>query len=232
MVDAEKVEKLVDYFQNTPGFNKEITYEYRSLPICIIDCVFSLRAKYESTTLPVVRRYAKCYLGNDLDSSADSITKFIEHIEAEGGPEKFADKLKNHQVSGGVSKTEVCLRLAKRFRLLGIETIEDFREFASKDEPESLELLETVILSVKGIGNAALNYLFMLAGDQNRCKPDVHVHQFIRDACGKDVEDKEVQELFKATVEELNAQFNMSLTVAKFDGIIWNKYQVGRKDKD
>ena len=41
-------------------FNLEhqVIYPYKSLPICIIDCVYSLRAKYETVTLPVVQRYA------------------------------------------------------------------------------------------------------------------------------------------------------------------------------
>ena len=85
-------------------------------------------------------------------------------------------------------------------------------------------LLENVIKTVKGIGSAGLNYLFMLAGDPNRCKPDVHIHHCVRDALGKDISDFECQELFTAAVAILKKDYP-SLTVRKLDGIIWEKYQ-------
>ena len=42
--------------------NSKIGYHYESMSICILDCVFSLRAKYESMTVPVVERYTTHFL--------------------------------------------------------------------------------------------------------------------------------------------------------------------------
>ena len=105
-----------------------------------------------------------------------------------------------------------------KLRLYGIETIEDFRSFAAP------ELLEVVVHSVKGIGDAGTHYLFMLAGDENRCKPDVHIHQCIKDACGEDISNDDCQTLFRETVKILKKD-HPTLTMAKLDGIIWNKYR-------
>lgn len=202
-------------FENT----SEVDYGYQSMAICIIDCVYSLQARYYSSTIPVVERYAQHYLNNNILSSSDGVSALIKHITDTGGPDQFAKKiLKNEQRSGGVLKAEVCLNLARYLSFLHIETVEDFRKF---EEPK---LLEIVIRGVKGIGNAGTNYLFMLAGDPDRCKPDTHIHHCVRDACGEDINDEGCQVLFTEVVKELKKEYP-DMTVAKLDRIIWKEYQ-------
>lgn len=199
-----------------------VTYGYRSLSVCILDCVYSLRAKYTSVTIPVVERYAKMYMDGNRFAYGDTISALLAHIDEVGGPAAFADNvLKNHQKSGGkkaVPKEETCAQLAQYLKGLHIETIEDFQAF----EPQ--ELLEIVVHAVKGLGDAGTNYLFMLAGDHDRCKPDVHIHHCIRDACGEDVTNEECQILFAEAVEILQ-QNHPSLTVRDLDHTVWHKYQ-------
>ena len=109
--------------------------------------------------------------GNTYDKG-DTLEKFISNIDDNGGSELFAQNiLKNKQQLGGNIKSFVCYELARKLLLLGINDLESFQNY------RSLEILEIVISSVKGIGSAGMNYLFMLAGDPNRCKPDVHIHQ-------------------------------------------------------
>jgi len=190
--------------QNLDISNKE-QYQYKSLSVCILDCVYSLRTKYYSVTIPVVDRYAKCYLNNDKYCSRDTISSLIKNIDDCGGPSNFADQiLKNHQKLGGkgkIPKEDVCYKLAKYLSYLHIDTLDDFRNF------ESQELLEVVIRSVKGIGDAGTNYLFMLAGDPNRCKPDIHIHQCIVEVCGSDISNEECQILFTETVSLLKKKY-------------------------
>lgn len=215
--------QFTDFCRRELAFEDSISYEYHSLSLCIIDCVYSLRAQYYSTTVPVVKRYAAHYLENDMLSSCDNVTDLIKHIEESGGPVPFAATvLDNNQKSGHVLKSEVCLNLARYLSYLHIETMDDFRNF------ESPELLEVVIHSVKGIGDAGTNYLFMLAGDPNRCKPDVHIHHCVRDACGEDVSNEVCQTLFSETVMELEKDYP-GLTVAKLDSIIWRKYESAKR---
>ncbi|HOA78835.1 MAG: recombinase family protein [Bacillota bacterium] len=89
---------------------------------------------------------------------------------------------------------------------------------------------KTAIQSVKGIGPAGLNYLFMLAGDPDRCKPDVHIHRFIYDDIGVNVSDEQCQILLTDVVKLLKYEYP-NLTVRSLDSIIWNKYQIGNKKK-
>lgn len=75
---------------------------------------------------------------------------------------------------------------------------------------------------------AGVNYIFMLAGDPNRCKPDVHIHRCIKDALGYGISNEECQMLFRGTVEILNGTYPR-LTVRDLDSIIWQKYQNGKQ---
>ncbi|MCR5323018.1 MAG: hypothetical protein K6E85_07095 [Lachnospiraceae bacterium] len=115
--------------------------------------------------------------------------------------------------------------MARYLRYLQINTMEDFKRF------ESPELLEIVIRAVKGMGDAGTNYLFMLAGDPDRCKPDTHIHHFLRDACKEDIsKEAEIQDLFRDVVGILSSDYP-ALTVSMLDGIIWRKYQIANKEK-
>lgn len=213
---------LADYCRQNFVLQESAITNYQSLPVCLIDCVYSLRAKYYRVTVPIVKRYASIYMDGNIESPRDTVSNLIQHIEECSGPKAFADRvLENHQELGGkahIPKENALLQLATYLKLLHIETIDDFRNF------ESPELLEIVVRAVKGMGDAGTNYLFMLAGDPNRCKPDVHIHHCIRDACGEDVTNEECQILFQETVEIFKTEYP-ALTVRGLDGIIWRYYQ-------
>lgn len=214
--------QFIEYCEHNLDLEDSENYNYQSLSVCIIDCIYSLRAKYFNVTIPIVDRYADCYMNGNRNNPGDTVSMFIQHIDEKGGPQKFADEvLENHQKLGGkknIPKETVCYQLAQYLRYLHIDTLEDFRNF------ESPELLEIVIRAVRGMGDAGVNYLFMLAGDANRCKPDVHIHQCIKDSCGSDISNEECQILFAETVYCLKGKYP-NLTVRNLDGIIWRKYQ-------
>ena len=218
-----KARKFAKYCEQHFDLEKPDTfYLYRSLPICLVDCVYSLRTKYSSVTLPLVQRYADAYLGGDKTAEGDTLSQFLQHVEEAGGPKRFADRvLNNHQKLGGkagVPKEEVCCQLARYLRALHIETLEDFRVFP---EPEVLEI---VIRAVKGMGHAGCSYLFMLTGDCSRCKPDVHIHHCIRDALGQDLADVDCQRLFEDAARILQ-EAHPALSVRSLDGAIWEAYR-------
>lgn len=220
------IEKFVEFCKNNLNLNSvHYTQPYQSLSVCVIDCVYSLNSKYFSTTVPVVERYANAYMNGNRFAAGDTLDDLMNNIIAAGGYETFASSvLCNNQKLSGQLKPQVCYELARKIKLLDINTVEDFKNF------NCVELLEIVINSVKGIGPAGLNYLFMLAGDPNRCKPDVHIHQCIIDACGRDVSDAECQTLLTDAATLLKRDYPY-LTVALLDSIIWNKYQIGNRNK-
>ncbi len=72
---------------------------YQSLPICVLDCVYSLRTKYFAVTVPVLQRYADTYMGGNLYAGQDTLSDFITHIKEFSDCSEFAKTvLKNNQV--------------------------------------------------------------------------------------------------------------------------------------
>lgn len=218
----ELATQFAKYCESTFDLSTQSDYGYQSLSVCLLDCVYSLRARYYDVTVPIVQRYANMFMNGDPHGSGDTISMLLRRMD-DIGHLAFAERvLINHQKLGGkkhIPKEEVCYQLAKYLRDLHIETIEDFQHF------ESQEILEIVIRAVNGLGDAGVNYLFMLAGDPNRCKPDVHIHHCIRDACGHDISNEDCQTLFTDAVKILRTQ-HPNLTVRGLDGIIWRAYQI------
>jgi hypothetical protein len=218
----ELATQFAKYCEFTFDLSTQSDYGYQSLSVCLLDCVYSLRARYYDVTVPIVQRYANMFMNGDPHGSGDTISILLRRMD-DIGHLAFAERvLINHQKLGGkkhIPKEEVCYQLAKYLRDLHIETIEDFQHF------ESQEILEIVIRAVNGLGDAGVNYLFMLAGDPNRCKPDVHIHHCIRDACGHDISNEDCQTLFTDAVKILRTQ-HPNLTVRGLDGIIWRAYQI------
>lgn len=224
-MEKNDVLKFVDFCKRELNFtNLEIGDHYKSLSICVIDCVYSLRAQYFSTTVPVIKRYAEKYMNGDMYADNDKLTDLIKHIDEAGGCEAFAnDILKNRQKLSFRLKSEICYELADKLSsLLNINTVEEFRNYNNIDK------LDSVMRSIKGIGDAAINYMFMLAGDPNKCKPDIHIHNCVKLVLGEYLSNEECQELFTEAVSELKGIYP-GLTVRSLDYLIWNKYQVGNK---
>ena len=218
----ELATQFAKYCESTFDLSTQSDYGYQSLSVCLLDCVYSLRARYFDVTVPLVQRYANMFMNGDPYASGDTVSMLLRRMD-DIGHLAFAEKvLINHQKLGGkkhIPKEEVCYQLARYLRDLHIETIEDFQHF------ESQEILEIVIRAVNGLGDAGVNYLFMLAGDPNRCKPDVHIHHCIREACGHDISNEDCQTLFTDAVTILRVQ-HPNLTVRGLDGIIWRAYQI------
>ena len=127
---------------------------YQSLPICVLDCVYSLRTKYFAVTVPVLQRYADTYMGGNLYAGQDTLSDFITHIKEFSDCSEFAKTvLKNNQVLSGRNKAGVCYEIAtKLHELLNMDTFDDFRNF------EKEALLEIVLRSVRGMGDAGVKY--------------------------------------------------------------------------
>ncbi|MGN0683453.1 MAG: hypothetical protein ACI4MB_03245 [Candidatus Coproplasma sp.] len=221
----ELVDKFVEYCRVNLNLESSLYTElYNSLAVCIIDCFYSLRAKYFLVTVPVVERYAKSFMDNDKFKSNINCKDLITHIDSVGGYENFAITiLNNRQKISRRFKAEICYEVAQKLLQLDINSIDDFKNYSDTKE------LEATLYSIKGVGVAGVNYLFMLAGDQNRCKPDVHIHHCVKDACGMDLSAIECQQLFSDAIKILNIDYP-KLTIRRLDGIIWEKYQARKNE--
>ena len=200
------------------------SYYYASLPLCVIDSVYSIGVRYTSTK-NTVKSYCD-YFGlpeynfKNREANVDhTISTLIANIEAVGA-EAAADRIFcNHQrtsTRNGILKAEAVLRCARILRSYGIET---FRDINDKGLPAELELeIESVPGQKSGL---AYHYFCMLSGDDSLAKPDRHVLRFIKQHIGRTCTVPEAQCLLTSVIEQLKPQYP-NLSVRLLDYAIWD----------
>lgn len=200
---------------------------YKSLPVCIIDAVFSIGVKYRSVEkaeeaffnyfgLKISREYPVIneYKISNFICDMDTFDTFEQAAE-----QGFRNKQRTSS-RNGILKAEACYRIAKVFEKYGIDTLDDFNKYEDKVS------LDNDILKVKGQGSGImLKYLYMLAGDANEVKPDRHMVNFMRryfPYLTMSVKDHpEIKSIIKTTVSELQKTYPM-LTERFLDVLIWD----------
>ncbi len=201
-------QKLLKHIKEKIDLNKEFPETFNSLPICILDCVFSLNARYKSAS-NVVKNYKDSKLFKQDYNIDDFLNDKNKH-----GAENIKKIVQNNQYVGNRPKLNVCYDLANLLKTkFNINTIEDFANY------EDQAFLKYSLCYIKGFGDAAADYLFMLTGDENRVKPDVHIHKCVEEAIGRKAKSNdECQNLFKEVASELN------ITPRKLDYCVWSYY--------
>lgn len=188
---------------------------YPSLPIVIIDAVFSIRLDYDKQVRPLIEKYKNAY------GEKQTVSEFINVIKSIG-IEKFADTVLSKNKTAGqnsILKAEAVYKWAKILQSKGIEKKEDFGRLGQNGIKE----LEKDFATIQGQGEAVIKYFFMLCGNENLCKPDRHILRFLSNLTGTTVCENEAQAIMDDLVKELRTDFP-DMTVRKLDYIIW-KYQ-------
>jgi len=210
-------------------------YFYQSLPLCVIDAVWSIGATYEAVR-NVVDRYCKKSglrkIRTDRDSlpprsEQEPIAAFCARVERTG-PEKMADEVfENHQRTSpknGILKAEGVYCFSCALRAHRVDCLQDVPEAASS------VALERDIRSIPGQRSGkSLRYFWMLAGSDELVKPDRMILRFLESALGRSVSSNEAQPLLQEAAQLLRP-LHPRLTPRLLDHEIW-KYQrkVGRK---
>lgn len=199
-------------------------YYYSSLPLCVIDAVFSIGVKYTSTE-NTVRRYCEYFQVKKYDRNRTStkmqhsISEFIANIEKIGIARSADIVFKNHQrtsAKNGILKAEAVLLFAKILQKYGIETFKDLHAKGLSEEAESE--LRQIPGQRSGL---SLQYFYMLSGDDTLAKPDRHILRFIHQHTGKVPTMREAQELMTQTVAKLKNRY-LNLNVRLLDYTIWD----------
>ena len=199
---------------------------YKSLPLCIVDAVFSIGVKYRS-----VEKAEKTFIEHfELEIPRTypvdheyTIHDFIIHMDSFQSFEKAAtlgfDNRQRTSSRNGILKAEACYRVAMVFKNRGINTLEDFRTYPTKSK------LDADILKVKGQSSGImLKYLYMLAGNANEVKPDRHMVRFMQQVfphltmATKD--HSEIKQIMTETVSMLKSKYPQ-LTERFLDYLIW-----------
>lgn len=200
------------------------SYYYDSLPLCVIDAVFSIGVRYASTQ-KTVKNYCDCFglreYNLERDSAGDkhTISQLVENLSQADSAKNADEIFKNHQrtsTRNGILKADAVLRFAKILKKHRTETLKDL--FYGELPEEAQEELLRIPGQRSGL---SVRYFCMLAGDDNKAKPDRHVLRFLKKYTGQELTVLEAQEALMQTVISLNPKYP-NLTVRLLDHTIWN----------
>lgn len=199
---------------------------YKSLPICIIDAVFSIGVNYQSVeraTSAFMRHFGLNISRTKPADDEYTIGNFIRDMDTFSSFEEaagvgFSNRQRTSSVNG-ILKAEACYRVAQVFQKHGIDTLEDFNTYTNQPA------LDADILQVKGQGSGImLKYLYMLAGKADEVKPDRHMVNFMKrifpelTMAAKD--HGQIKKIMEETVLALKPKYPQ-LTARFLDYLVW-----------
>jgi len=172
---------------------------YAETGLALLDAVYSVNARYEPTTLNVIRRYRE-HRGDRAD--ADTVEDLLQVIEGAGGPERFAaDIVHNRQrtsTTNGILKADAVHQLAGLLVSHGTTA----KSQVEKLSPEQLKDVETAWRSVRGQGSGITWRYFLMLLNLDGVKPDRMIMRFISDTIGRSPRVDEAVDLITAAAAE------------------------------
>jgi len=204
-------------------------YYYQSLPLCVIDSVYSIGVNYKSVQ-NVISRYCSYYglpkIREDRRlipaiKDQESISEFCEKARMVG-VEIMADKIFNNRQRtsprNGILKADAVYQFATVLREFGIKYLQDVPNAIGNDG------LKRAIKNIQGQGSGlSWKYFLMLAGSDELVKPDRMVSRFLRSALNYSVSEDEAVPLVQEAAKKLK-QIYPNLSPRLLDHEIW-KYQ-------
>lgn len=209
----------------------DAAYEYASVPLCVIDAVFSIGVRYESTERTVTEFCERYHWQRDGRGGVKehTVSEFLRLLEPyENRWEGMADHMfRNRQrtsTRSGILKAEATFKFAKALQQFGIEMFADVLQSGLKNELR--QAIKTIPGQSSGLSYA---YFLILTGNQDGVKPDRMVTRFVADALGvRSISTELAEELVRSASRTLQIEFPR-LVPSSLDNKIW-KYQRAKED--
>jgi len=202
-------------------------YYYQSLPLCVIDAVFSISIRYE-TVRHVVQRYCDHFALRRLRLDRASLPPAHEqerlsdfcHKISEIGIERFATDIFQNRcrtsTKNGILKAEATFLFSRVMTDFDIQYFQDLPKIASNTS------FEDRIEDIPGQGSGkSLRYFFMLAGNENFIKADRMILRFLVSVLNRQLAANQAEGLLVAVAEELKKEYT-HITPRLLDHAIWN----------
>jgi hypothetical protein len=215
---------------NTPM--SDVAYEYAALPLCVIDSVFSIGVRYESTRRTVDQWCVKYRWGKNWKGIGGerTINEFLEILQPyENHWEDMANNVfRNRQrtsTTSGILKAEAVFRFSVILQRFGIQTFADALSEGLRDD------FSYAIKAIPGQKSGlSLKYFLILAGHDDCVKADRMVTRFVANALGvQDVPLTLAEQLVKEASLSLRSEFP-KLVPRVLDNKIW-EYQRNQKEQ-
>ena len=221
---SDKLANICKALFNLDSLQLSQSYYYASLPLCIIDSVFSIGVRYTSTQ-NVVNRYCKYYSlpvynrNRNEAKQMHTVSELVENIEKIGIQDSASTIFNNKQRTSsknGILKAEAVYQFAKILKKYGIESFVDLMH------SDDLLAIEREVRTIPGqTSGLSWRYFLMLAGDDNLAKPDRHILRFMHKHLGITPTLHEAQMILEDTVKILHNEYS-NITVRLLDYTIWN----------
>ena len=202
---------------------------YNSLGLSVLDATFSATAKYGAVENVLLRFCDQYGLSNETFSALPAVevqttvSQIMEQVQ-DITPAQFAEQVQNRSRVGGRLKAALFLDCLAVMHEFGIETYQDFQ--AQFDNPK----LENALRSLRGMGEATINYLYMLAGNSDNVKVDRHIRAFTAAAVNnQNLTTDQIKALFRFAANEL-ARDHPGMTARRLDHMVW-VYQRNRNKR-
>jgi hypothetical protein len=205
---------------------------WASMPLCIIDSVWSIRSNYETTVCPLVRRFARSntppWDGADHSTPpcdrGPTVRDLLDIIEGrlkQGHTYEtlFANRQRTSSRSG-ILKADAVHRFANSLLSAGINQPGDLRDVAR------LKKAETLVREIPGQGTGiTFTYFLMLCGEGQFVKSDTHIRRFVSDGLGVPWSNLVSADRAARLLSEAARRFGVKfpgLTPAKLDHAVWD----------
>ena len=182
---------------------------YQSLPLCVLDAVWSVGTTREITA-EVVGKYCNFFGlrmtrrgGETLPSKSaqESIAQFVRTVSAfraEGSAMEIFENAQKTSSKGGILKSQAAIEFGK---ILSAHKVNHFQDLPKVVDDAAFE---EKIKAIPGLADgASLARFFLLAGSDDLIKPDSAVIVFLEKALAKKLNPKEAASLLVETTSRL-----------------------------
>lgn len=214
------------------------TNRWTHLPLCVLDAVYSIGARYEAARtvhayadlaeLPHVLESAAAVEAGAFATTEQPVSRLQSDIERVGS-HGFALQIRNRQRTsprGGVLKAEAARQYAVVLSEHDVERLTDVTKLMT--DPDHLAEVEGALAAVPGHGQhgVRVSYLWMLAGDDQHVKPDRMVVGWLSGVLGRAVAVREAIQLVTA------AAGHIGVSHWELDHAIWKAQRaLGRRSQ-
>ncbi len=225
-LSSRDIEQLVAFSRTTLGdkllYDAKVDDEelYHSLPLCVVDAVYSISARYESTRKVVERlathqQWAIVRSADTDEPPIQALLDLYDVVGIEGMADAIYQNRQRTSVKNGILKAEAVLWFALALQQSGVERLADI----TMEKYASIKALVTKIPGQRS--GISLRYFYMLTGDYDHVKPDRFVMRFATAGLNRPPHSvEECHEAIVQTCKVLQTEYP-HLTPRTFDSRIW-----------
>ncbi len=232
MCEIEEIELLANYCRDhLPLQDATLSdeYYYKSLPLCVIDAVYSIGIRYTTTRNVVInfcnelnitrlRNHGEPHPPIDEQLCIQSLLNLYEENGVDEMTERYFDCRNRTSARNGILKSEAVFRFSRVLNDYGVNYFQNVPAVINN------EAFENSIMDIPGQKSGlSLRYFYMLSGEDNFIKADRMITRFIDSAIGRVLNPDEATSCIMQTHELLLNDFP-ELTPRELDHEIW-KYQ-------